>query len=227
MPNPLETYLAPAPGVTSADPAVIDLARRLAKGARDKAEAAIRLFDFARETVAYSPYVPFWELRFYEAGEILRRGAGFCIPKSALLVALARAAGIPARLGFADIENHLLGSRLLAYLGSRIMTFHCFAELYLAGRWLKATPSFERQLCRTQGWRLVAFDGRTDALLPATDLAGRLHVSYLKAHPSSAGVPLADILAAWDQVYGVERVARWRADLEQGQGAGQPFSVNG
>ena len=37
----------------------------------------------------------------------LARGYGFCVNKAVLLAALARAVGIPARLGFADVRNHL------------------------------------------------------------------------------------------------------------------------
>ena len=41
-----------------------------------------------------------------------RAGRGFCIGKSALLAAVARVIGIPARLGYADVRNHLTSKRL-------------------------------------------------------------------------------------------------------------------
>ena len=203
----LDEYLLPSPGVTCQAPQVLDLARRAVRGAADERQAAVSLFEQAREAVAYSPYVPFWAMEHYEAPAVLGRGYGYCVQKSALLAALARAAGIPARLGFADIENHLLGERFLSYLGTNLMTFHCWAELWLSGRWIKATPSFERRLCQEQGWRLVDFDGQNDAMLPADDLAGRPHIIYLRHHFTSAGVPLAEILAAWEKVYGPQRLA--------------------
>jgi len=218
VPLDLDDYLTPSPGVTCQAPQVLDLARRVAGKADDQGQAAIRLFEHVRDQIAYSPYVPFWAMEHYEAPVVLARGTGFCIQKAALLAALARAARIPARLGFADIENHLLGERFLNYLGANLMTFHCWAELWLSGRWIKATPSFERRLCQEQGWRLVEFDGQNNAMLPADDLAGRPHITYLRQHFTSAGVPLNEILAAWEKVYGPDRLAAWRADQEAGRG---------
>jgi len=153
----------------------------------------------------------------YRASAVLERGFAYCVQKAALLAAFGRAAGLPARLGFADIENHLVSERLLNYLGTNLMTFHAYTELFIRGRWVKATPSFDRQLCQDQGWQLVVFDGQNDALLPAQDLQGRPHVTYLKYHFTSPGVPLDEIMAAWTKVYGPQRLARWRADWEAAQ----------
>ncbi len=220
MSEELAVYLAPAPGVTCDEPEVRALARRVAGGSFDEVAAAVRLFEYVRDQVAYSAYSPYWEVEHYRATATLRRGFGYCIQKSALLCALARSLGLPARLGFADIENLLLGQKLFQHLGTNLMAFHGFAELYLRGRWVKATPSFERELCQKQGWRVVDFDGVNDALLPAEDLAGRPHVRYLRHHFTSPGVPLAEILAAWEEVYGAERMARWQKTLVQGLGRG-------
>src|SRR3990167_7232802 len=46
------------------------------------------------------------------ASACLARGSGFCVAKAALLAAAARASGIPARVGFADVRNHLTTPRL-------------------------------------------------------------------------------------------------------------------
>ena len=215
MGQDLAEYLNPDSGSKEGDREVAELAREVAGTASTRAQAAVRLFEFVRDSIAYSPYVPFWDLDHYRPVEVLRRGSGYCVQKSALLCALARAVNIPARLSFADVENHLVGEKLFNYLGTNLMTFHCMAELCLAGRWLKATPSFERPLCRARGWRLTEFDGVHDALLPARDLSGRPHITYLRYHFTSAQVPLKELLAAWNKVYGRERVERWRAELEK------------
>lgn len=218
----LEDYLAPAPGVSCDEPELFDLARSIARGAADDRQAGARLFAWVRETVVYNPYTPYWDLAHYRASATLMRGHGYCVQKAALLAALARSLGIPARLGFADIRNHLLTEKLRDYLGADLMTFHAWTEMFLGGQWLKATPAFERALCDRFGWRVVEFDGTADALLPATDLAGRPHVEYLTIHPHSPAVPLADILAAWERVYGTERLAAWRERLSAGEAG--PFT---
>ncbi len=217
MSQDLEQFLAPAPGIQCDHPEVLSLARGIVQGAANDLEAAGRLFTWARDTVRYSPYVPFAELEDYLALNTLARGRGYCVQKSALLCALARAVGIPARLGFADIENHQLPAGMAEVLGSPIMAHHCFVEWFLAGRWLKATPSFEAPLCAERGWRLVEFDPQGDALLPSHDLAGRPHITYLRRLGWRQGVPLAEILESWRREYGAGRVAAWQEALASGR----------
>ena len=211
----LEDFLAPAPGVSCDEPELFDLARSIVRGSKNDVEAGVKLFEWVRDSVRYSAYVPFWDIRHYQAATVLARGQGYCVQKAALLAALCRSLGFPARLAYADIENHLLGPKLADYLGTKIMTFHCFAEIYLGGKWVKATPSFERELCESQGWKLVEFNGRDNAMLPADDLSGRPHIKYLRSHFSSPGVPLDIIMEAWEAYYGPERMARWRKNLEE------------
>lgn len=211
----LEQFLVPAPGVQCEHPEVQALARRIARGAANDVQAAIRLFDFVRDTVRYSVRIPFWELEHYLALNTLARGVGFCVQKSALLAALARALGIPARLGFADIKNHQIRGPLAEAVPDGMIYYHCFVEWFVGGRWLKATPSFDRGLTQELGWRLVEFDGRTDALLPATDLAGRPHVSYLAYHGWRLGVPLAEFMAQGQARYGDQGFSGWRRMAEE------------
>jgi transglutaminase-like putative cysteine protease len=206
----LEEYLAPAPGVTSEDPEVLSLARSIARGAQNDREAGVKLFNWVRDGIRYNPYSPFHEMKYYEAAATLRRREGYCVQKSSLLAALARAVGIPSRLVFADIRNHQLPEKLAGLLGSDIMTYHGYVEWFLGGRWLKVTPSFEQGLCEKKGFRLVVFDGTRDAVLHSHDLNNRLHITYLKNHGVRAGVPLEEIRSAWDHEYGKENVENWK-----------------
>jgi len=216
MSQDMELFLEPAPGIQCDHPQVRDLARSIVNGAANHREAAARLFPWAREAVRYHPYVPFDSIEDYLALNTLERGRGYCVQKSALLCALARAAGIPARLGFADIENHQLPAGMAEVLGSPVMAHHCFVEWFLGGRWLKATPSFEAPLCAQRSWRLVEFDPQRDSLLPARDLAGRPHITYLRRLGWRQGVPLEEILEAWRAEYGAERVASWARAVRRG-----------
>lgn len=213
----LEQFLTPAPGIQCEHPEVFKLARSLARGARNDVQAAMRLFDYVRDTVRYSVRVPFWELEHYLALNTLARGTGFCVQKSALLCALARSLGIPSRLGFANIQNHQVRGPLAELLPGGIINYHCFLEWFVGGRWLKATPSFDRGLTEELGWRLVEFDGQSEALLPATDLAGQPHITYLHYHGWRLGVPLEEFMRASRETYGQSIVGGWKA-LSQSDG---------
>ena len=111
---------------------------------------------------------------------VLERGAGFCVAKAIVLAAGARAVGIPARLGFADVRNHLTTERLRAQMGTDVFAYHGFTELHLGGRWVKATPTFNRSLCDRFGVKPLEFDGRTRQ--PAPSLRRRRPASH-GVHP--------------------------------------------
>jgi transglutaminase-like putative cysteine protease len=207
----LMPYLAPSPGVECEDGGIRTLADELTRGKLSSREKAAALFLFARDQVRYVPYAPFESVEDYLGPMVLERGYGFCTQKTSLLVGLCRAAGIPARFRFADLVNHNMPGRLEWVMQSNRMIFHTYAELFVEGRWLKATPSFERSLCEKMGWRLVEFDGTTDAVLPATDLSGRPHIGYVLDRGTDAGIPLQSMLDAWLEGYGEEAMGRWRA----------------
>lgn len=205
----LELFLEPAPGIQCDHPEILALARSIVKGAKNDVEAARRLFEYVRDTVAYSVWVPVCRLEDYQALNTLARGKGFCVQKSALLCALARAIGIPARLGFADIHNRLVHGRLLQLVPGGVIHHHCFVEWFVGGRWIKSTPSFDRALTEKQGWRLVEFNPAGDALLPADDLAGRPHVSYLAYHGWRLGVPLEEFTQVTIHHHGPAAMTDW------------------
>ncbi|MBU2467575.1 MAG: transglutaminase-like domain-containing protein [Proteobacteria bacterium] len=216
--QPLEDFLVPAPGVQCEPAEIFELARRTAQGSTNDMEAARRLFEFVRDTVRYSVRVPFDSLDDYLALNTLARGRGYCVQKAALLCALARAVGIPSRLGFADIENNLLPEELFKITGGKVLSYHCFVEWFIGGAWHKATPSFDKALSAERGWRLVEFVAGQDLLLPATDLAGRPHIRYLKQRGWRLGVPLDEMMATWLEEVGPTCMEAWRS-LPQAEAA--------
>jgi hypothetical protein len=62
--------------------------------------------------------------------------------------------------------------------------------VYLGGRWLKASPTFNRTLCEKLGVATLPFDGRTDALLQPYDGKGRAFMNYLRDHGAYFDVPM-------------------------------------
>lgn len=187
-------FLAPGEFIDSGDADLRAFAAARAAGAAGDIERAVRLYYAVRDEILYDPYYAGEEPRYFRASDCLRARRGFCIPKAALLAAAARAAGIPARVGFADVRNHLMTARLRALVGDGPILWHGFAELHLAGRWVKATPAFNLALCRRFGVVPLEFDGLRDSLFHAFDAAGRLHMEYLRGRGSFADVPYATLL---------------------------------
>tara|TARA_Y100000815_G_C13094060_1_gene406775 strand:+ start:119 stop:532 length:414 start_codon:yes stop_codon:yes gene_type:complete len=108
---------------------------------------------------------------------------------------MARALGIPSRLGLADVRNHLSSPQLLAFLRSDVFVMHGYIELWLNERWVKATPAFNKALCERMGVGVLEFDGEQDSVFQPFDEQGRAHMEYLNDHGTFADVPVDFIVA--------------------------------
>jgi transglutaminase-like putative cysteine protease len=174
---------------------------RAAGGAEEARERAIRIFYAVRDGLRYDPYTVTMDPERYRASVISAQESSFCIPKAILLAAACRAVGVPARLGFADVRNHLASERLLALLGTDVFAFHGYAELWLEGRWVKATPAFNLELCQRFGVKALDFDGRADAMLQPFDLEGRRHMEYIRDRGIHADFPFEEMVRVMTEVY--------------------------
>jgi len=199
--EPTAACLEPAEFVDSAAPGVVAFARKACEGATDLVAKAVRLYYAVRDGIVYTPYVDFTTPETFRASACLARGSGFCVAKAALLAAAARAAGIPARVGFADVRNHLTTPRLRELMGSDLFVYHGYTELYLDGKWVKATPAFDRRLCEKFGVRPLEFDGRKDSLFHPHDVSGRRHMEYVRDRGPALDVPVAEILETFNRCY--------------------------
>ncbi|MFZ5573201.1 MAG: transglutaminase-like domain-containing protein [Thermodesulfobacteriota bacterium] len=175
----------------------------------DDIEKAVALFYAVRDGIYYDPYYPFYLPEHYRASNVLKSGKGYCVSKAVLLCALGRAAGIPSRLGFATVTNHLATKQLVETLGSNIFVYHGFTELHLDGKWVKATPTFNIELCHRHNVAPLDFNGREDSIFHAYDRSHKRFMEYLEFHGSYADLPLEQILSAWKKVYGEDRVNLW------------------
>jgi len=193
-------FLSPGRYVDSAHPRVVAFAREHARGA-DERGRAVALYYAVRDLVRYNPFLDFSDERVFRASDCLEAGEGFCIGKASLLAASARAAGIAARVGFADVKNHLTTPRLAERMGSDLFVYHGFTELRLEGRWVKATPAFNLELCRKFRVRPLEFDGREDSIFHPFDEDDRRHMEYLRDRGSFADVPVAQIQQVFREVY--------------------------
>lgn len=198
----LEKWLEPTWYFDWESPEVLAFSRNATAGAGSARERASRLFYAVRDGFRYDPYTASHDAEDYRASAIVKTSSAYCVPKAILLTAVARAAGVPARIGFADVRNHLATPKLLERLGTDVFVFHGYAELYLDGRWLKAAPTFNRELCERFGVSPQDFDGTADALLHPFDRDGRRHMEYVKERGTFDDVPFAEMIRVLKQTYG-------------------------
>jgi transglutaminase-like putative cysteine protease len=164
--------------IDSDEPSVVSFAEAHAGSgsARDK---AVRLTRAVRDTIRYDPYSFRLDPKRYRASWCLAQPSAFCVPKAILLAGAARAVGIPARLGYADVRNHLASPRLAAMMGSDLFRWHGYTALFLDDRWVKATPAFDLGLCQRFGVTPLEFDGSGDSVFHPFDASGRRHMEYV------------------------------------------------
>ena len=203
-------FLAAGIFVDSDAPQVIAFAKEATKGKDDTGAAILQLYYTIRDGIIYDPYVNFADPDNYRASSVLAAGRGFCIGKAALLAASARSIGVPARVGYADVRNHLTSPRLYETIKTDTFLWHSYTELYLSGRWVKATPAFDRALCDRIGLKPLQFDGETDSLFQPIDRVGRRHMEYLNDRGTFADVPFntikADFITAYPSLMGGETI---------------------
>lgn len=195
-----EPFLRPGRYIDSDHPAVARFALEHARGSTDRARG-VALYYAVRDAVRYNPFQDFMSEDSYRASACLEHGEGWCVPKAALLAACARAAGIPARVGFADVKNHLTTPRLAEYMGTDVFIFHGYAELHLDGHWVKATPAFNLALCRRFRVKPLEFDGRDDSIFHPFDEENRRHMEYLGDRGTFEDVPAQAIMQAFRDTY--------------------------
>ena len=185
----MKEYLSPTYFIDSDHPTIREFARKAA-GEGDTLTRAVRLYYAVRDGILYNPYRFTFDREPYRASAVLAQGDGFCIQKAILLAAVVRAEGIPCRPGYANVINHLTTKRLKELLRTDLFVFHGYNELFLEGKWVKATPAFNKALCDKFGMHPLEFDGRTDSIFHPLDLQGRRHMEYVHDYGPFADFPL-------------------------------------
>jgi transglutaminase-like putative cysteine protease len=198
--NTTPPTLQATPTIDSDHPQVAAFAAQHARGDTPR-ERACSLYLAVRDGLRYDPYRIDLSEPGMKASTALALGHGWCVPKAVVLAAVARAAGIPARLGFADVRNHLSTERLRQTMQTDVFVWHGYTELWLDGAWRKATPAFNLSLCEKFGLLPLEFDGVNDSLYHPFDRAGHRHMEYVNERGSFDDLPLAQICASFAEVY--------------------------
>ena len=127
---PLAAYLEPAPLVDRDSAAVATFVDEYLRDCGED-EAARRAFTFVRDEVAHS-----WDIQGHRvtrsADDVLAYREGICYPKSHLLAAVLRRAGIPTAICYQRLT--LLDDDRAGY------AVHALNAVHLGGRWHRIDP---------------------------------------------------------------------------------------
>lgn len=196
-----EECLAPTEFLDYEHPAVQAYIEEHAGTSGDTLERLTKLYYAVRDGLRYNPYTLEIHRESFYASTVVGHRQSYCIPKAVLFAAVARALGVPARLGFGDVKNHLSSQRLIDYLRTDVFAFHGYAELFLNGGWVQATPAFDARLCRKFGVPPLEFDGVSDGLFQPFDTDGRQFMEYIRYHGVFADMPHQWLLDGLKHMY--------------------------
>ncbi len=179
----VEKYLKCTEVIDCDSKAISEKAQALTEGLETAGEKAVALYYFVRDKVKHNPYAPGQFLEDYKASATLERRNGHCEHKSVVLAALCRAAGIPARLGYVDIRDHLLSEKFRKMIGGdNLLIQHGYVEIHIDGKWVHACPAYDLETCRKNRFVPVEFDGINDARDSLYDQEGRKHTEHVRDH---------------------------------------------
>lgn len=174
-----ELYLKPAEFVNSDSEEIKEFTFKAIGDSKDPLEQAVKLYYAVRDGFNYNPYNIDLRREAMKASVLLSKDNGYCIEKASLLAAGARVLEIPSRLGFAKVRNHIATEKLEEKLKSNILVFHGFTELFLNGKWVKATPAFNKTLCIKLNVEPLEFNGLEDSVFQSYSKEGGQFMEYL------------------------------------------------
>jgi len=116
--------------VNAASQPIIDKATEIVGEVTDNWEKALRIHDFVFENIEKKSV-----LSVPSALEVLRTRQGDCNEHTVLFVALARAAGVPARIAIGFVYSEEIGG----------FGYHAWPEVY-AGGWIPMDPTLGQEL---------------------------------------------------------------------------------
>ena len=170
-------------------------------GVEEDSKRAVAVYYAIRDGILYDPYSADISVAGLKATTVLEEKRGWCVSKAILLAACCRALGIPARLGYADVLNHLSTEKLRQRMKTNVFYWHGYTALYLDDRWVKATPAFNIELCEKFGLKPLEFNGRDDSIYHAFDQAGNRHMEYLHDRGQFLAPPIEAMRRTFDEYY--------------------------
>ncbi len=164
-------------------------------------ECAIALYYAVRDQIKYDPYDLQDSRDALKASSVVKKKSGFCVAKAVLLAAACRRHGVPSRLGFADVSNHLSSKKLREMMDTDLFVYHGYTEIYLHDKWVKATPAFNLELCGRFNVKPLEFDGIHDSIFHEYDALGQKHMEYVREHGHFADLPFEMLFKIYRDTY--------------------------
>lgn len=154
-------------------PAIQTLAGKFERDAASTADLIEKIFLFVRDTIVFGG--DHWQVK---ASETLAKGYGACFNKNLLMIAILRAARVPAKLMANPLSKHFtkpsVGSASICFSDP---FYHCFTHVRMDGRWVSIDPTLDRANYDTffqpagVSWS-IDWDGRSDMLLYSESVTG-------------------------------------------------------
>jgi len=197
----MQAYLSPTFYFDFEAETLKDYGNQLVGKETEPLKIAVLLYQGVRDDIRYNAYTFETSNSSFSASYCLQQGESYCVPKAVLLGALCRLYNIPARLGLADVRNHLASPQFIEHLKSDVFVMHGYTDIFLQGKWVKATPAFDAGLCRLMNVKPLEFNGKEDSIFHEFDKSGDRHMEYLAEHGHFSDVPQQRILDAVAKEY--------------------------
>ncbi|MDB9806197.1 MAG: transglutaminase-like domain-containing protein [Flavobacteriales bacterium] len=155
----------------------------------DPVAQAIKFYNNVRDRFLYDPYHLDLRPESLVASKILTKNRAWCVEKAIVFAAGARKLGIPSRMGYAVVRNHIGVEKLEKYLKRTEIVFHGYVEVFLNNQWIACTPAFDKRICRISGVPPLEFDGKTDSMFQAYS-GEKQFMEYLHYYGTFDDVPV-------------------------------------
>ena len=202
--NDFEPFLEPNYFADADHAAIAEYALHHAGPGPTPVERAVSLYYAVRDGFRYNPNNVQAERAAFKASSVLLREralGGHCIDKANVLAACSRFLGIPSRLHFANVRNHIGSAELERRLGTDLLVFHGYVELYLDDKWVAATPAFNKELCDHLGVEPLEFDATRDSIFQQFDRKGGKFMEYVHDYGTYPDIPFDLMIAEWRKHY--------------------------
>jgi len=196
----MQEYLKATDYIESEHPSVLAFVEKHMSG-EDELSKVLSLYYAVRDEIFYDPFTADLQSQGFKASHVLEVQRAWCVPKAILLAACCRSIGVPARLGFADVTNHLSTEKMRQAMETDVFYWHGYTSLYLQGKWVKATPAFNIELCDKFGLKPLEFNGVDDSLYHEFDQAGNRHMEYLNERGEYADLPYQELIGDFKKYY--------------------------
>lgn len=187
--NTLEKYLEPGFFTNSDNADVQNFVKDNTSGQEQLEHKLNALYYAVRDGFKYDPYRLDFSKEAMRASHLVNRDYGYCVEKSCLFVAGARVLGVPARLGFANVKNHIGTARLEEILQTNTLVFHGYAEIYWDNRWVKLTPVFNETLCHMLNVEPLPFQLKADSIFQEFNKGGGKFMEYTHQYGHFFDIP--------------------------------------